>query len=219
TRCFVFVVLAALAARRLGHNRIVHLAENGQMAIHLPLSKARIGAFSTHTAHPEFLELVQPILSDLLQRNVVIENPFLYKTKGEVVSILTPKHQHVLEKSISCWKRVMNSKNHCGECIPCIIRRISLEHNNIFLDEYARDLFKVDVANLAADDNGKRNLLELLGFVMDFSSKSEAELTSTYLELLNPSFDSSKALELYRRFSAETLAVISKYPFLMAVVS
>ena len=50
TRSFLFLVLGALAARRAGHIEIVYLAENGQMAIHLPLTQGRIGAFSTHTA-------------------------------------------------------------------------------------------------------------------------------------------------------------------------
>src|SRR5262249_32520938 len=54
TRSFLFLILAALAARRRAHGRLVWLAENGHMAIHLPLVPARVGAFSTHTANPEF---------------------------------------------------------------------------------------------------------------------------------------------------------------------
>jgi hypothetical protein len=35
--------------------QLIYIAENGQMAIHLPLTQARIGAFSTHTAHVQNL--------------------------------------------------------------------------------------------------------------------------------------------------------------------
>jgi hypothetical protein len=49
TRSVLFLALAALVARRNGVEDVVVIAENGQMAIHLPLTTARIGAFSTHT--------------------------------------------------------------------------------------------------------------------------------------------------------------------------
>ena len=48
TRSFLFLTLAAITAYRLGRREIVLLAENGQLAIHLPLSSARMAAFSTH---------------------------------------------------------------------------------------------------------------------------------------------------------------------------
>src|SRR5439155_6051211 len=59
TRSFVFLVLSALTARRTGAREIVYVAENGQLAVHLPLTTARIGAFSTHTAHPNFLSAME----------------------------------------------------------------------------------------------------------------------------------------------------------------
>ena len=65
---------------------VVVIAENGQMAIHLPLTTARIGGFSTHTAHPEFVRMMGKLLSTLLDYPIRIENPFLYMTKAEVVA-------------------------------------------------------------------------------------------------------------------------------------
>jgi hypothetical protein len=55
TRSFLFLTLAAITASRLGRREIVMIAENGQMAVHLPLNSARMAAFSTHTAHPDVL--------------------------------------------------------------------------------------------------------------------------------------------------------------------
>jgi hypothetical protein len=37
TRSFMFLTIAALAARRRGRSELVMIAENGQMAIHVPL--------------------------------------------------------------------------------------------------------------------------------------------------------------------------------------
>ena len=85
TRSFLFITLGALAARRAGHHRLVLLAENGQMAIHLPLTSGRIGAFSTHTAHPDVLAPMEAFLNAALQYPIGIENPFVHRTKAEVV--------------------------------------------------------------------------------------------------------------------------------------
>ena len=59
TRSLLFLALASLVARRTGNNTVVAIAENGQLAINLPLTAARIGPFSTHTAHPEFVNKAQ----------------------------------------------------------------------------------------------------------------------------------------------------------------
>ena len=127
TRSFLFLSLAGLVARRRGIHDIVVIAENGQMAIHLPLSAARISAFSTHTAHPEFVHVMGKILSKLLNHSIQIENPFLYQTKAEVVETIAKEYQDALTQTVSCWKasRVSGGKNHYGFCIPCIVRRLS----------------------------------------------------------------------------------------------
>ena len=80
------LAIGSLAARRSGQSEVVMIAENGQMAIHLPLSAARIGAFSTHTAHPQFVQLASEFFSKSLDYPIQISNPYLYKTKAEVVA-------------------------------------------------------------------------------------------------------------------------------------
>src|SRR5262249_2947723 len=149
----------ALGARRSGHGEIVMIAENGQMAIHLPLSAARIGAFSTHTAHPDFVHKVGLFFSQLLGFPIRITNPYLYKTKAEIVGKLVAKHKEAVEVSVSCWRgsRISKAYNHCGECVPCLIRRVSLEYQGLVLPEYERDLLSLNIGALPPSDEGKRN--------------------------------------------------------------
>jgi hypothetical protein len=45
SRSYLFLTLAALCARRVGHDEVLVIAENGQMAIHLPITQARIGPY------------------------------------------------------------------------------------------------------------------------------------------------------------------------------
>ena len=131
TRSVMFLALAALSARRSGRRRLLMIAENGQMAIHLPLTAARIGAFSTHTAHPEFVRNAQEFLSSVLGVPFIVENPFLYRTKAECVSRTAVGHRAAIPLSVSCWKSSRQAYSHCGECVPCFVRRIALAANGV----------------------------------------------------------------------------------------
>lgn len=215
TRSFMFLTLAALVARRKGICEIVYIAENGQMAIHLPLTAARISAFSTYTAHPEFLAIMQELLGRLLHFPLAIDNPYLYQTKAEVVRNVVKNHQGMIAETISCWKasRVPGEYNHCGLCVPCLIRRIALEFNGLDLHEYREDLLQEDVATLSADHEGKRNLSELGEFIKIFDiTKSQAELEATYPDLVNQYFDTNEAASMYKRFAKEAQSVFGGYP-------
>lgn len=217
TRSFLFLSLAALVARRRGLQEVVVIAENGQMAIHLPLSAARIGAFSTQTAHPDVLSAATDLFSSLLQSPIRITNPFLYKTKAEVIHDTVTHHASVLRLAISCWKasRVPGALNHCGFCVPCLIRRIAIEHNGTSVNEYARDLLAEDVGALPPEDEGKRNLVELAEFVGWFrTNRSRAEMDHLFPELVTTKFDPGQTIDMYRRFAAEAVGVLGRYPSL-----
>jgi 7-cyano-7-deazaguanine synthase in queuosine biosynthesis len=218
TRSFLFVVLAAIAARLNGSRRLLVMAENGQFAVHLPLTAARVGAFSTHTAHPEFLASMQELLREmLLCPDLTLDNPFVHKTKAEVVELIPAKLRPSIEKSISCWMTSrLVGKTHCGECVPCISRRLALETNGVSLDEYKRDIFRENVGVLAPDDNGKRNLIDLLEFIAHFdgprSITDENELSFAFPELFNRFVDRTKAIAMYRRFAKSATGVLKSYP-------
>lgn len=220
TRSFMFLSLAGLVARRCSVKDVVMIAENGQMAIHLPLSAGRISAFSTHTAHPEFTTLMSSILSTVMDYNIAITNPFLYMTKAEVVAILFPQHQTIISKTVSCWKASRVSEfNHCGICVPCLIRRIALEHNECFIHEYAQDLLHSNVSKLGPDDDGKRNLVELCEFINTFRRKQTlAEMERIYPELASEDFDATQTIAMYQRFADEAMQVFHHYPQIMALM-
>jgi hypothetical protein len=209
----MFLTIATLAARRNGYNELVVIAENGPMAIHLPLSPARVGAFSTHTAHPEFVAQAAEFLGCLLDTSFIVRNPYLYTTKAEVVAKLATSDRSALPNSVSCWRmaRVFSSVSHCGECVPCLVRRIAFEYNGLSFQEYKRDLFVEDVLPLAEDDEGKRNLVELASFAYLFGTESEAALEYRFPDLINTEFDKSQAIAMYRRFANEAQTVLRRH--------
>jgi 7-cyano-7-deazaguanine synthase in queuosine biosynthesis len=223
TRSFLFVTLGSLVARRAGASRVLLMAENGQMAIHLPLTAARIGAFSTRTAHPEVLARLEEVFCELLDMKLEVSNPYLYRTKAEVVEgLCQPQHASALPESVSCWKasRVTGDATHCGFCVPCIVRRIALEHWGYGnTTAWGRDLLAEPVAQLADDDDGKKNLMELLEFTRIFGSTlAEAELIMEFPTLISRYFSLSNAIAMYRRFAQEAGGVFKGYPSVKALM-
>jgi 7-cyano-7-deazaguanine synthase in queuosine biosynthesis len=213
TRSFLFLTLAAITANRLGRREIVVIAENGQMAIHLPLNSARMAAFSTHTAHPDVLAEMQRYLRGAFGIDFVIQNPYVLKTKKEVIEPIVKNAPETIPHSNSCWKnsRVKKGATHCGECIPCFIRRIAIESYQPDKTAYGRDVFKLKFGSLQPADEGRRNLADLAELTLKFEKMSNSELYDEWPELFSENIDAPATIEMYRRAAAETRAVLSKY--------
>lgn len=218
TRSIVFLTLGAIVARRRGRHKLIYMAENGQMAIHLPLSAARIGAFSTSTAHPQVLELMTSFLSSVMGVSLKLENPYVYQTKAQVVERINKSLPDGIALSTSCWRNA-RLPVHCGECVPCLIRRIAVEAHATDSTKYARNLFAEDIAALPDDDEGRRNFADIADFVMRFGTLNNQDLVMDFPELISDHFDSTKAIEMYRQFGKEARKVLSGYrhlrPFLL----
>lgn len=129
TRAFLWAVLAAIVARARGA-RNTRFYENGVVAFGLPFSAQVLGArahLANRTAHPRSLAL-EARLFDALGVASSIEDPFLFKTKAEVVGVLRAHGAlDLLEQTLSCsrYARGLYAARHCGLCAACIDRRLS----------------------------------------------------------------------------------------------
>jgi 7-cyano-7-deazaguanine synthase in queuosine biosynthesis len=213
TRSFLFMTLGALTARRRGYRDVLFLAENGQMAIHLPLTQGRVGAFSTHTAHPDVLVGMQAFLSAALAYPLVISNPYVHKTKAEVVAVIRNNLPRAIPVTVSCWKnaRLPKGIEHCGECVPCYVRRIALESGGRDPTKYARDPWRTALADLPPADVGRRNLVDLAEFILRFERSSDDEIMHEWPELYSPNVEPEKTIGMYRRFAGEARRVLASY--------
>lgn len=210
TRSFLFLVLAALVARRTRCPDIVYMAENGQMAIHLPLVTSRVGAFSTHTAHPDVLADMEALLQTALRTELHITNPYVHRTKAEVVAVITREMPDAIQISNSCWRsgRLPTGVSHCGACVPCLERRIAVRR--LMPDDptaYARDVFSEDLSSLPEDDDGRRNLYDLVEFVARIRAESPEEIMSEWPELYSEHVDARAVIDMYKRFAEEAAEV------------
>jgi len=119
-------VLAATTLKRYhaGESTVLYVCENGFISINPPLTDMRLGSLSTRTTHPIFLGLMQQVL-DAAGLRVAIKNPYQLKTKGEMIKEC--KDQGLLAahacKTTSCGRFGRFGYQHCGRCIPCLVRR------------------------------------------------------------------------------------------------
>jgi 7-cyano-7-deazaguanine synthase in queuosine biosynthesis len=132
SRSILFIGIALLIAK--GKNvQSIKVPENGSVSLNYPLSSSRRSACSTRTTHPTVLDLVK-LIWNKLNITISIDNPYEFKTKGEMVTNCMDRDslQKVISISNSCGKRGHRSHwsnpraTHCGTCMPCIYRKASL---------------------------------------------------------------------------------------------
>lgn len=174
TRSFQFLALAALACQSLVSFRgrgpaKLYICENGLIALNPPLTPRRIGSLSTRTAHPHFLSAVQKIW-EATEIPAVIENPYAFSTKGEMVSAHTADDafSHFVGETVSCgkWKR---RNQQCGRCVPCLIRRSSLHAAGV-VDPTSYEFD--DLLAVMADPGGRDDLIAVQSAIFRLGSQS-----------------------------------------------
>ena len=151
-RSFLFFATGTFAGSGLGRSSQLLAPENGLIALNVPLDQLRLGSLSTRTTHPFYIARWNELLRHL-EMPVTIENPYWNKTKGEMASMCSNQAllKRLVPESLSCasptkgrWKG--HGTEHCGFCLPCLIRRAAL---NSGLGE--RDPTKYTLADLSAE--------------------------------------------------------------------
>lgn len=132
-RSFLFFALGVFAGTGLGSNFVLRVPENGLIALNVPLDPLRLGSNSTRTTHPFYMNRWNDLLAEL-GINGRVENPCWDKTKGEMVASCANETllRSCAADSLSCsspsksrWQG--HGVEHCGYCLPCLIRRASLD--------------------------------------------------------------------------------------------
>ena len=126
TRSFLFAAIAAVIAN-LEHAHRIRFFENGVMSVNLPISTQVVGTRATRTTHPLSLKLLERLVSLVQADDITIDNPFIWKTKAEVVEVLgAAADRALIAKSLSCsrTREITKMHTHCGTCAQCLQRRI-----------------------------------------------------------------------------------------------
>jgi hypothetical protein len=148
SRSLLFVTLGIILVRMFG-KRHLSFFENGITSLNLPIAEHVLGARASRTTHPRVLADCGQLFSRLLSEQVTIQNPFLWKTKADVVELLAERGcADLIPETISCARvreATMQSR-HCGTCSQCVDRRFGILASGLgeyeSADHYVVDLFK-----------------------------------------------------------------------------
>jgi len=128
-RSIVFFAFAALAADShadaTGSNAVdVVVPENGLISLNVPLNAGRVGSLSTKTTHPVFMRRLQAIWSRL-GIPASLQLPYAAVTKAEMMErcLDRPRLSELAGQSTSCGRYAVYGLQHCGRCVPCLVRR------------------------------------------------------------------------------------------------
>lgn len=133
SRSLMFFAHAIAIASGIGHHVNLLIPENGVISLNIPLTVMRLGSLSTRTTHPYFMKLLQELLIEL-GLDITLINPFQMLTKGEMMKeckdkeFLNSHYQYTLSCSHPDQGRwTGEAVGHCGECLPCTIRRAAIK--------------------------------------------------------------------------------------------
>lgn len=129
TRSFLYSALGVVIAEST-KSQGVRFFENGVVSLNLPVADEVQRARASRTTHPRSLALFTSLYTLLTERSFVVDNPFIFKTKTEVVSILKERNVgSLIQHTCSCVHTghfQSNTQWHCGTCSQCIDRRIAI---------------------------------------------------------------------------------------------
>jgi hypothetical protein len=149
SRSFLFFAMGVAVASAIGDGTPLVIAENGFISLNVPLTPSRAGSASTRTTHPHYTKLFSEMIS-AVRLNVPLHLPYRFKTKGEMIAQCGKKSPDVLTETtpltMSCSHaeagrfRGFSPKEHCGYCVPCIIRRAATDFAGISDADYGIDV-------------------------------------------------------------------------------
>ncbi|HEY8804271.1 MAG TPA: Qat anti-phage system QueC-like protein QatC, partial [Clostridium sp.] len=156
SRSFLFISLGIFSISGIENITKLEVPENALIALNVPLDNLRVGSHSTRTTHPYYLELWNTILQNI-NLNIKVENKYWNKTKGEMADECTNKKllKKIIPVSMSCsspgkvrWNK--EAPEHCGYCVPCIIRRAAMQ-KGFGTNEDKTSYFKASVSDLSKE--------------------------------------------------------------------
>ena len=209
-RSFLFLTLGGITASCLSDKSKLIVPENGLISLNIPLTPMRIGSHSTRTTHPYYMSLMQTLF-DKLNMGVKLENPYQFKTKGEMLSECLNNKIVESTNTMSCshpsGRFEKKGNAHCGYCVPCIIRRASYKHAGVFDNsDYRHNI--LDQQALSSD--AKRDNIIAFNYLLEKISNNRNYL-KTLIRSTGPlGSNVDEYVNVYLRGITEVKALLSK---------
>lgn len=219
TRSLLYAALGAIVAASVRAGG-VRFFENGVVSLNLPVADEVLQSRASRTTHPRSLQLFEQFFSRVLGRQVTFDNPYVLKTKAEVVSIIGEKGAgELIGLSCSCSHQgLFHSKTqwHCGTCSQCIDRRMAIvatgmeQYDNV--NDYVSDVFtgpRAEGYQRQIAVNYARHAMELGRLSpVEMAAKFNAELSRASRCFTRRSEAAEKCVEMYQRHGKTVLGVL-----------
>lgn len=128
SRSFLFASIAFVIAQMFKVDQF-SFYENGVVSLNLPIAGDVLGSRATKTTHPKVMRGFERIFALLVSKSIVIQTPFLWQTKKEIIErIVDHGFGHLLPHTVSCVHPMLwtSDVRHCGHCSQCIDRRFAI---------------------------------------------------------------------------------------------
>jgi hypothetical protein len=159
TRSFLYASLGILVASSVNAGG-VRFFENGVVSLNMPVADEVTRARASRTTHPMALQLFSKFFGMVLGREIVVDNPFLFKTKADIVSLIGANNAaDLIGLTCSCSHPMFQSKTrwHCGACSQCIDRRMAVFAARLEQHDAESD-YEVDVFRGPRKEGYDRNM-------------------------------------------------------------
>lgn len=180
SRSFLYAAIAGAVAALVGRERVL-VYENGVIGVNLPISPQVVGATATRTAHPKVLRGFTRILEAVAGRRLAVENPFVLKTRTEVLERLVAcGATNLIRHSVSCAHvhARSNMHPHCGVCSQCIDRRFGVLAAGLEAHD-PNDGYEVDL--VTGERTNEDDKLLLIDYVAAADRFAECKSTDDFL--------------------------------------
>lgn len=216
SRSVLFLALGVAVASALNADGLV-VGENGLISLNVPLTLSRLGSNSTRTTHPHVLVMLREILH-AVGVALAVDLPYRFQTKGEMLaSTMDPALlASAAPLTMSCSHpevgryRGTTPGNHCGYCVPCIIRRAAFMRAGL-----PHGTFDVDILQ-GRPRAGTETTADLRAFEMAVERFRAMSRTAQVAAVLAtgpiPDADVSQYTDVYARGMAEVEALLRAIP-------
>ncbi len=128
TRSLLFSAIGTVIAESIKADG-VRFYENGIVSLNLPVADEVLRARASRTTHPLTLKLFSDFYSLVTERKFIVDNPYIFKTKKDIIEIIKLNNSaDLIQHSCSCAHTYYQSGTqwHCGTCSQCIDRRVAI---------------------------------------------------------------------------------------------
>lgn len=153
------------------------------MSLNLPVADEALRARASRTTHPAALHLLESLCSAVAERDFAVDNPYRFKTKTDVVTILlTNKAAHLIPLTCSCAHLMFKSKSqwHCGSCSQCIDRRFAITAAGLLAYDSEADYVSDVFVGPRKDGPEKSMAVDYTRHGIELSQRSESELAALF---------------------------------------